>query len=70
MTLSWKQNLSMTHLDRNNAHSLVHVDARCFTLDFQQHDIERLRDVMGQMKSDIRSKKILIRRLLDTQSVF
>ena len=59
MTLSWKQNLSMTHLDRNNAHSLVHVDrnARCVTLDYHQHDIERLRDVMGQMKSDIRLER-------------
>ena len=61
MTFSWKPNLSMTHLDRNNAHSLVHEDedrnARCVNLDQQQHDIERLRDVMGQMKSDIRLKR-------------
>lgn len=46
----------MTHLDRNNAQSLVHEDPRIPDV-LIQHDIERLRDVMGQMKSDIRLKR-------------
>ena len=46
----------MTHLDRNNAHSLVHEESGMPDV-LIQHDIERLRDVMGQMKSDIRLKR-------------
>ena len=60
----------MTHLDRNNAHSLVHEvgNARCVNLTATRYRKVAWRHGTNEIGYPL--KKILIRRLLDTQSVF